>query len=419
MSKAFLQRIEKGIVLTLLFLLPTQLALHFWPTWAFVYGIRVDLLAPAVYLSDILIVLLFLITILASGKFFFHPLSKYKVSLFLFLTFAIINIIFSVSPPVSIYKWLKVLEFCFLAFYFSRQQLVKLPTIVKTFFYSSIAFSLIGIIQFFKGRTIGGLLYFLGERSFTQSTPGIALVSLNGAEHLRAYSTFSHPNSLAGYLGAVILFILLSGRLKKNIFNYLGVLIILSCFMLSFSLAAFLGIFLVFSFYMFSKTRKLFRTIMIIFFSVSVIGSLLLPIFSPFISKTFPFVGQNISQRLDLGYIAGQMISQKFLIGEGLGTFIINIPDFRGIFSYSWLLQPVHNIFLLILAETGIFGLLAFCFLIYKTLIRQFKNKEIYLLLPLIFILFAGLFDHYTLTLQQNTLLLCVFIGISFNVKMI
>ena len=39
-----------------IFLLPTQLAYHFWPNWALVYGIRVDYLAPAVYLTDILVI---------------------------------------------------------------------------------------------------------------------------------------------------------------------------------------------------------------------------------------------------------------------------------------------------------------------------------------------------------------------------
>jgi hypothetical protein len=177
MDAKMLRGFEKGIVISLLFLLPTQLALHFWPPWAFVFGIRVDLLAPSVYLTDVLIFILFLFKIITDKKLFFKPLGKYKFLLGLFLFFVITNCIFSASPPVSIYKWLKMLEFSFLAFYFFRQNLLELFTIVKTLFFSSITFSLIGIAQFIKGGTIGGLLYFLGERTFNQSTPGIALVS--------------------------------------------------------------------------------------------------------------------------------------------------------------------------------------------------------------------------------------------------
>jgi O-antigen ligase len=399
--------LEKYLIVLLLFLLPTQLALHFWPSWAFVFGIRVDLLAPALYLTDALILALMLLNL--------NVLVVFKKYFLIILIFAIVNSVFSTSIAESIYRWVKIVEFSFVGFYFARQKLLKISSIVRILFFSLVVFSLIGILQFVRGGTIGGLLYFLGERSFNLGTPGIALVSLGGVEHLRVYSTFSHPNSLAGFLGAAVLFILLSGKLKRNLLNFVGVSIILICFLLSFSISAYLGIFLVFSFYLFSKNKNNFKWVVVIYLFLSIVGSLLLPLISPWILKMFPLVGQNISQRLDLSYIAGKMVSQKFLVGEGLGTFIVNLPTFKGIFSYSWLLQPVHNIFLLVFSETGILGLLCFCFLVYKTLINQLKTKMLCLLLPLVFILFTGLFDHYTLTLQQNILLFSVFIGFSFH----
>ena len=401
---------EKYLTILLLFLLPTQLGFHFWPSWAFVFGIRVDLLAPALYLTDVLVLLLILLNL--------NIFKNFKKYFLIILVFAIINTFYSSSPAESVYRWVKIIEFSYLGFYFAKQNLLKFSSIIQTLFFSSIAFSLIGIFQFIKNGTIGGLLYYLGERSFNSGTPGIALVSLNGAEYLRAYSTFSHPNSLAGFLGAVIFFILLSGKLKKNLLNFLGVSIILVCFLLSFSVSAYLGVFLAFSFYLFSGNRKPFKWIVAIYLFLSIVGSLLLPLSAPWILKTFPSVGQNISQRLDLVYIAGSMVSQRFLLGEGLGAFIVNLSVFKGIFSYSWLLQPVHNLFLLVFSETGILGLLAFCFLIYKTLVTQLKTKTLFLLLPLIFIIFTGLFDHYTLTLQQNMLLFSIFIGLSFHAKM-
>lgn len=402
-----LKGFEKYLIVLLLFLLPTQLAFHFWPSWAFVFGIRVDLLAPALYLTDILILGLVLLNL--------DIFKNFKKYFLVILVFAVVNTVYSTSPAESAYKWIKIVECSFIGFYFAKQGLLKLSLIVQVLFFSLVVFSLIGISQFLKGETVGGILYFLGERNFNLGTPGIALVSLAGAEHLRAYSTFSHPNSLAGYFGAVIFFILLSGRLKKTILNFLGILIILICFLLSFSISAYLGIFLVFSFYLFSRNKRAFKWIVIFYLFLSTVGSLLLSLTSPWILRMFPLVGQNVSQRLDLAYIAGKMASQSFLIGKGLGTFIVNLSTFKGIFSYSWLLQPVHNIFLLVFSETGIMGLLAFCFLIYKTLVSQLKTKKLYLLLPLVFILFTGMFDHYTLTLQQNAILFSVFIGLSFH----
>lgn len=352
------------------------------------------------------------------GRKYFQISPKHKVYWQTLIILVVVNCIYSTSQAVSLYKWLKVSEFIFLGFYFYKQQTLKLTPIVYTLFYSSIFFSTIGIIQFVKGGTMGGLLYYLGERTFSQSTPGIALVSLNGAEYLRAYSTFPHPNSLAGFLGAAILFILLSGKLKRNPFNLLGILLVLVCFILTFSLSAYLGIFVAFAYYLFSKNRKHFGNIVNISILLFILVSLLLPVFSPWIFSNFSSIGQNINQRLDLAFISGQMIAQKFLTGEGLGTFIVNIPMYKGVFTYSWLLQPVHNIFLLVFAEIGIFGLLLFTYLIFKALSVLLKDKWTHLLLPLIFILFTGLFDHYTLTLQQNILLFSVFIGISFHAKM-
>lgn len=315
--------------------------------------------------------------------------------------------LFSTSPPESVYRWFKIFEFLFLGFYFSKQQILKIPEIVKALFLSGVVFSLIGIAQFLLSRTTN-LFYFLGERTFNMATPGIALVNLWGAEHLRAYSTFSHPNSLAGFLGVSILFILLSGKLKKSPLNYLGIMIILVCLFLSFSISAYLGFFLVFSFFMFSKNKKYFKKILLCTFFLFILLSLLLPIFSPWIIQTFPNIGSNIGQRLDLAFISGKVVSQKFWFGEGLGTFIINIPNYQG-FYYSWLLQPVHNIFLLVFSELGIVGLLGFCYFLYKIFI---KNPLVFL-----FIIFTGLTDHYWLTLQQNLLLLSILSGLSFRIS--
>src|SRR3972149_9443219 len=115
MSRRLLQKVEKVILISFLFLLPTQLAYHFWPSWAFVFGIRADLLAPSIYLTDILVVFLLLFKVFRT-KEFFKPLKKHTIFLCLVLAFAVINSLFSSSPPVSIYKWLKVAEFFFAAF---------------------------------------------------------------------------------------------------------------------------------------------------------------------------------------------------------------------------------------------------------------------------------------------------------------
>lgn len=389
-----------------MFLLPTQLALHFWPSWAFVFGIRVDYLAPAIYLTDILAFVLILINL----KIF----KKYYKYLLIIVVFAAINVFFSTSHFVSAFKWLKIFEMVLLGLYFATPK-IELRKIIRILFYSAIFFSLIGIVQFCLGRSLGGLFYYLGERSFNITTPGIALVSVFGQNFLRAYSTFSHPNSLAGYLG-VVLILLFDFREKKTIY-LAGLLIIITGFILCFSLAAFLGFLLALVLkYVFSK-RKFFGKIVFSIFFVSFFVSLLVPIFSKQISLFYPQLNQNISQRLDLSYLAGKMVSERFWTGEGLNTFIVNIPRFKGISSYSWLLQPVHNVPQLVLSETGILWLLALFLIFFYAIKKPLETGRINLAIAILFIATTWSLDHYWFTLQQNLLLVSILLGLSFRIK--
>ncbi len=406
-----LDNIRKYIFFTLLLLIPTQIALHFWPTWAYVFGLRIDFLAPAVYLTDILIGLLIIFNLKVFRTCFESILlQKYLTVLFVL---ALFNIFMSTSLPESIFRWLRLLEFILFGVYIKDQRLLRLDTIVKTVFYSSAAFSIIGISQFLLGRTVGGLFYWLGERSFNLGTPGIALISLNGIERLRAYSTFSHPNSLAGFLGAVLIFALLSGVLKKNLINVVSVVLISVCFFLTFSLSAYFGLLVVLFFVVLSKNQLLNRIGVMMFLFSMIIFSLLMPVLSPNILENIRPIANNISERLDLAYTAGSMIGQRFLYGVGLGTFIINVPGHRGEYIYSWLLQPVHNIYLLVLSEVGIFGLLFFCLFLYKLIRKALSTRKFYLAFSFVFLIFTGMFDHYSLTLQQNILLFSLFAGLT------
>ena len=193
------------------------------------------------------------------------------------------------------------------------------------------------------------------------STPGIALVELWGRDFLRAYSTFPHPNALAGFLGICLL--LFKDHKKK-----IGLLIIAICFLLTFSLSAIIAL----------ATALIFKKHAVKLFLIILISSLCLPFFAPnFLEFGF---SENISERLELITFIKH--------STGLNTFVL----------YSRFLQPVHNIFLLALSELGIIGLGIFSFFLHKTF-KIFPSI-------LIFILVTGFADHYWLTIHQNLLLL-------------
>jgi len=453
--------LDKYLNLLLIFLFPTQLALHFWPNFAFVFGIRVDYLSPTIYLTDLLFISLFVPWIIRKRIKAISDIKKYKYLLLSLSGLIVFNLFFSSVFYVSFIKWLKIIEFIALGYYVkNREDRFNIRNVSTTLFYSLIFFSFIGVLQFFRGRTLGNILYLLGERSFTIFTPGIALVNLFGDNRLRIYSTFSHPNSFAGFLGASLIFLYFNYLKNINIYRFFGLLVILSAFVLTFSLSAFVGLsFCLFlspfantpglkplwvqrsgvrfggiplptkrwekiprplgwgaSYFAFKKhifNVKGFNLFIILFFLLSFYFS----VFSGSILESKIIFSQSFSERLELADIAGKIFSGSWITGVGLNNFVINEISYAGTSSGVWLLQPVHNIYLLLITEIGILGILLLYYFISLYFVRNIKTKNIWGILIIFFVLTTGLFDHYWFTIQQNMLLLSLFLGISSREK--
>jgi O-antigen ligase len=142
--------------------------------------------------------------------------------------------------------------------------------------------------------------------------------------------------------------------------------------------------------------------------------SILLPLLAARGMAVAKQLGESYSGRAELAVAAGKMFSEKPLLGIGLNNFSLELPQKNlGQPSY-WRLQPVHNIFLLSLSETGLAGFLALFLLCYLA-IKKASPKRGYALAALLFVLLTGFFDHYWLTLQQNQLLLAITLGLSFK----
>ena len=398
-------QIEKYLNYLLLFLLPTQTALHFWPASSLVFGIRVDYLAPTLYLTDILFLILCVHWFFWKRKRFIFN-KKTKIFFLLIVCLALVNTVFSTATIPTLYKWFRLFEMAAFYFYVSeRKDVFSQAKTVSVFFYSAIFFSVIGIYHFVFGKTIGVPFNFLGERSFTFSTPGIALVKIGGRNFLRAYSTLPHPNALAAYLALTILFIGERLLKKTNVFKIAGLLIIITAYVLTFSLSSniallvcFVGVFV----FKNKKTRKTLKYLSLVFIFIS----FLFLSFSKnrtFENFTFP---ESIAQRIQLANASGDLISGNFLLGTGLNTFIINEVKVNNIFWQTWLLQPVHNVFLLVFSEVGIFGLIFVYYIFFTSIKKTIGQKDTGLFLVLLFVLTTSLFDHYWFTLQQNLLLL-------------
>jgi len=398
-----------------IFLMPSQLAIHLWPNWTHVLGVRVDYLSIVLNLTDILLV------ILIGYYFFLHKQKLIKsakkylgvivIVFFLFL----INLLFTPYKEVTFFAWLKVFEMLvFLIFIIeSEENLLFLST--KPFFVSYLSFGVIGLLQVLKNQSIGGLFWYLGERTFNLSTPLIATGSFLGKEFLRSYSVFSHPNSFAGYYLVVGVLLLRKKALKKNyklLLVTIGTIVLLITNSKAVLITTAIILFLL---PLSKKWEKLFQKLAKTLFLIAIVFSFTLPVIANKLlsERNAP---KYIYERLFMADISGKIISSNFLFGVGEGAYTKALGGHTSAVN-NWFIQPVHNIFLLALGELGILGLMLFLYLILKAFEKQ-KFKLNFLTIGLLVIIFTGSLDHYWLTLQQNRLLFTFILGLCFKDKL-
>lgn len=403
-----------------LLVLPFQLGKHFWPTFAYVAGQRVDYLSPTLYLSDVVISLLFFLT------FWPNKFSTGKVSLGLLgvLLLLSVGIFFSPAPLVGWYFLLKLLEYIFFGWLVSKQKEIT-RKLFWAFFIGILVEGILGILQFFHQGSLDSLWYFLGERSFTASTPGIANASIHGQLVLRPYATFPHPNVFAGYLVITLLFFMTRLFTHKDktqkIISAIGMVFGFTILLLTLSRVAIVTFVLVGIVFLFlklpkQKSRFLFVScglLLVVFLS----NSFLLGRFFDSSSYT-----ESLSLRDALMQSAFTMFVSHPVFGVGLGNFLVALPHHISGKILFGFLQPVHNIFLLVLAETGIFGLGVFLLILvsaFRNALKNWKTKadalSQFAFLGLVAICCIGMTDHYFLTLQQGQLLFALVLGLCFR----
>jgi len=213
---------------------------------------------------------------------------------------------------------------------------------------------------------------------------------------MKAYSTFSHPNSFAGFV-VVSFLILLS--FNSNRTKGLFMVVVLSL-LLTLSLNAIIGICLVVILFSALKFSPKIVKKTKIFLPVVAIGlSFLFGIVSLVLPKEVP-LKETYRERVVLAGNAIEAFSKSPVLGIGLNNFFFATKS----------VQPPHNIYLIVLSETGIMGILILLFLLSKLFSRRL-NK--YLFLAIFFVLVTGLFDHYWFTLQQNQFLLSFLVGLA------
>ncbi|MBI5448906.1 O-antigen ligase family protein [Candidatus Gottesmanbacteria bacterium] len=420
-----MNRIHKFFFSLLLIFLPTQLGYHVWPDWATVLGRRIDYLSPTIYFTDVLIffTLFFwcielLSRIMKKEKIPFDFFSiQFSVFSILFCFMAGLNIFFAANRPVAIYAWIKFIEFMSLGFYVIKTRPSEFM-IQNSLFIGVFYSSLLVIAQFMFQHSIGGPLWWLGERTFNVDTPGIARIAIGGQEVLRPYATFPHPNVLGGYLAALLP--LLIYRLLKftNVTNgkkifygsttFLGLIALALTFSRSAIVVGGIAMMAAIMRMLNSESRitNKFKRKLLFCIQCSLFSVLILFFF--IVVARIHTVDESVVIRQELNVAAMKIWRSSPIVGVGLGNFLIELPKVLPTRSV-YFLQPVHNIYLLLLSQVGVVGI-GFILLF---VVKQLKHESRIMNISVFSMLALGLVDHYPLTLQQGQLLLTILLALS------
>lgn len=385
------------LILAVLALIPIQLNKFFFLNFSYVLGIPIDYRALSIYFSDLVILPLIAVYLIKNFKKLPKLFRKNKallISLALFNLYLLLNNIFNFNSPITFYFSLRILSFSLL-FVIARETLSRPKIKNQAYLVISLSLiwqSLIIILQFLSQHSLN--LWLLGERSFDASTVSIANINLFGIQLLRSYGTFPHPNVAASFLVLSLIFLRFLSPSKSTVISKIQkITTILAAIALVLTFSR-VGL-MVFALYLLFLVNNL-KVLIFQMFAVS-IG--LIIILSQLLSSQLP----SIAERLILTEASLDIASRHTLFGVGNTNFLVHLADLNlTSLAQTRLIQPVHNVPLLILAENGLLGFLLFaCFLFFVS--QKVKDKT--RLLLFLAILIFTLFDHFLWTLHQGQLL--------------
>lgn len=382
----------------LILFLPIQLGQHFFFTFSFLAGVRSDYLAPTIYLTDA-IAWLFIAGYLVS-LLRLHALrpSRWQQLLTFFgilLYLAATSWFVAANPWAALYRSGKLLEWLAVGYIAVRIQ--PRLSLITLFLSVAVCFvSLVAIGQFTWQRSLGEWGWFVGERTFSVSTPGIATMTVGGQKILRAYGTFPHPNVLGGFLAIALVIIAAHLRREKQ---KTGRWTVWYCFVWlvgAIALAdtgsrtawavALIGTLLLVNGLWWQQVRQ-HSYLWAIAILLAVFGTALLPF-------VWSAADPALIERTRLTREAVSLFLHSPIWGAGVNMVFPKTAPF----------QPVHHLFLLLFAEIGVVGG-AWCVWELVTILRRSLQTGRLPAIIAIQWVCLGMFDHYLITLQQGLML--------------
>lgn len=297
-----------------------------------------------------------------------------------------ITTITSIHPPVSLTQFMHLL-FAMLLFSALLDQRVSMRRVMIGFLLGLVLPAMLGVVQFFTGESHASTLLGLAERDALRA--GEAVIQTGeGVRWLRAYGSFPHPNIFGGYLAVGLATVFgLWGHVRSAGDKWLlliGALIFSSALLLTFSRSAWLGLTLaviVGAMVLLIKNVKAARAAVIPVALLFIAGAYVLSFgmglgIRP--ASDAAFEQRSVDERIAQYEDYATVVDGKWLLGHSIGAY----P-----FAYAegfpqkewWAYQPIHNVFLLVIAEIGLIGaiaVLAWSSSIDKINFSRFPNRD-------------------------------------------
>jgi O-antigen ligase len=323
---------------------------------------------------DIPLVPIFIILLLKvlNRKFYIHR-DLLSGLVFLYFIMLLPSVFYSSTSFNSLLEIAREVKFI-IVFFWLRAFFTEPNT--KYYFYLAVIIGisfqmLLSIPQILTGTSVA--LVSSQETSLNMISGGIARIT----------GSFGHPGMLAQFLNIVIISLLIRWLgMKKGAFHnaylvffLLGLVMLISTYSrtaLAIEIALILFV-LAFSSKFLNLNMQFIKKIGLYIFLGGVFVVIMVVFSDQIVSRFTSAPSESGDIRIVLANIAIKMITENPILGVGLNNFtdVMSFYDSTGL-SYVWA-HPVHNIYLLIAAEIGLFGLIVFMLKISTFLLTALK----------------------------------------------
>jgi O-antigen ligase len=362
-----------------------------------------------VYLSDLLFICFTFCCIFIKPRV---SLAKYA---FLPLILAIISLFHVERLDLWFYGTIKLFQFCFIVAYLkNNRQVIK--SLIWIIIASGFIQAGLAILQFHVEhfRTID----IFGSYMPGPDESGAATLNSVSGKLLRAYGTFPHPNVLGGFLAISFgLWLYVSRATIHNLKSYFvsqcGTYILAWGLTVSFSRSGWLAAAILSILFITYQARKSLKQaliwLFIIIVSCGTLGWFYKDLIIPRTNESTPN-SAAFEYRETFNNRGLKVFQENPWFGVGINNYV---PYTEQKFHVEpWAYQPPHNIFILILAETGIFGLFLLIYWLFRLCFTWNIWKNPYFIGLFVIFLTLGLLDHYLITIQPTYILVAIILAI-------